>query len=129
MKTDKERLAIRGKCISKIIDKIDKWVKEDDYLDIDSVDKLIDEELFENYQDLSTDDTFGIEKYVDDYIDVLRNKKGIIVKGCAPKKQNFPYQGPVSDLADTPEGYVNDGSGRYDPYDNRPRNDSVLDFD
>lgn len=128
----------RRKCLVKIVEGVDKRVEEDGFLDIKDIDSFVAETMGEHIDDLNAEDILGIHKYVDEYIGILKSKKGIEIKGYM-SKTNQSYLDPFDNsylpqITNSGQGSTGSQANPHksvkNPGNNAPQTqDPLLDFD
>lgn len=90
----KQRMSLRGKCLASIVQKIDTWIDEDGYLEMNAIKQLVHTEL-ENYTgNFSNKDLGHIHKYIESYMEMLISYRNVRVNGYTPMKHKRDYLNP-----------------------------------
>ncbi len=76
-----ERLHARAKCLSEIVELIDKRAEEDGSIEYSEISRQLERIVYGRFEALSSDDIEGIYDYVDSYLGIITNNKNIPVNG------------------------------------------------
>jgi len=88
MKTRKELLALRGKCLSEIVTKIDQTIEKSSRPTLMEINWLIANIVqSQSYIEFDIVDRLDIESYVEDYLEILVTRREVKIQGYKPKSK------------------------------------------